>query len=227
MGKAARKELTRNPKKTVLLGLMCLVAFYFWAPLVFGVFGSGEEASEEGVAAAIDPPVMTTAGAPLEVGAPKTEPTFTWQQLTAWRQQDTFTKPASLPPEMRDPFLSSSAMSIAGGENAAEASDVRQLAAVVTPEALGMELGGTIVGRHGRVATINGRTYAQGAAVPVGGASPDETAESSDAEAEATIRFTLREVHPSHVVLEREGSVYSLLLKRPAPNQDLRIVAGG
>ena len=36
LGKKARNELMRNPKKSAILGVICLVALYFWLPLLRG-----------------------------------------------------------------------------------------------------------------------------------------------------------------------------------------------
>ena len=42
----AKREMRRSPKKTVLLGLMCVVALYYWVPIVKGIFGGSSDAEE-------------------------------------------------------------------------------------------------------------------------------------------------------------------------------------
>ena len=222
MGKAARKELTRNPKKTILLGVMCLVALYFWAPLLFG---RGEDAPDEVAASEDESLPQPVTASPLAGTTAPAAPTFTWQQLTTWREQDKFAKPASLPPGLRDPFLMAGSAPMGDGVAPGEGSQMQPFAAVATPEALGLQLGGTVVGRRTRAATINGKTYSQGAAVAVRQSDGEEGSDGSGQSA-APVQFTLREVHPSYVVLERDGSVYSLTLKRPEAGDVVRISGG-
>ena len=92
IAKQLRREATANPKKASVLGLLAVVALWFWAPLVWGWIFASED--EEGVKATqptaqsaptggTPRPRTPTGGSPESGTAAKKEetPRHPWQQL--------------------------------------------------------------------------------------------------------------------------------------------------
>jgi len=111
LGKTARqirREATRSPKKAAVLGLLCIVALWFWAPLVWDWLGEDGTASTEATSAAMATvPAAARIGTPANSG-PSSQPTpgkadasstsdgleHSWQQLLQWRNEDPRSRPA-------------------------------------------------------------------------------------------------------------------------------------
>src|SRR5262249_26358228 len=70
--------------------------------------------------------------------------------------------------------------------------------AEATPEEAGFVLSSTLVGKARKTALINGRVYEEGSQIASAGG----------------VVFRLTQVEPQRVVLEREGHVYPLEIKR-------------
>jgi len=69
----------------------------------------------------------------------------------------------------------------------------------VTPATLGVELSGTLVGPHRRVALIGGKAYREGQTITV-----DQN--------DQPIQFELVEVHPQRIVLNLQGTRFDLAI---------------
>jgi hypothetical protein len=163
-----KREATRNPKKFGALGLLLVVALWFWVPLVRGWFHKDEPApSAAGTPTAVaavpgistpNPVIGNKAGKPA--GA-----TYSWDQVAEWREKDPLTKAAATLPARRNPFRAS--QEIVAIETAREQQPKKRApeAPAVTAAELGLKLTGTIVGPKQSVALINGRTYRQGTQV--------------------------------------------------------------
>lgn len=203
-----RREATRNPKKAAILGVMLLVAGYFWAPLVAGWFGSS------GPAPAAPPPgakapvavAMTAPAAATATVASGGRPS--WQELVEWMKHDRRMRPAEPLGEGRDPFCGIQA------EPPAETKLAEQQVAESKSPTLqesGVKLTTTLVGTRGAFARINGKTYPQGAVIEVA----VEGAKQS---------YRLLEVHDRHVVLERDGARFELALPIGARANDAELV---
>jgi len=197
--------LTKHPKKAVVLGTLCLVALWFWVPLVWGWMKKDDAATKAAVGgqAAVSAPGRSAA-IPADSGAKgkKAEgPKYPWHQLVRWMDNDPRTTATNPVLGRRDPFL------IPQNEAAkAEAeSGLGKKALEETPEGLGMVLSGTIVGSHRRVAQINGKSYRQGETVRL-------------AKDGQQVEFTLATVHPRRIVLQRKGRQFELTLPVPAPS---------
>ena len=74
---------------------------------------------------------------------------------------------------------------------------------VVDPRSLGLIVSGTMLGKHRRVAVVNGRPYAEGRQRQLG---PDVT-------------FTLARVGMRHIVLERDGRRFDLPVAEESSRQ--------
>jgi len=147
----------------VLVGLLG-VALYFWAPLIAGWFGGGEESSPMvSVSQASGQPDRVETATPASETKSKEQPS--WDELRLWRQQSPWTVPVELA-ESRDPFCL-----VASSEERVEDSDEPAASPESTPEqivnSLELQLTGTIVGPGRRVAVLGGRAYREGDVVVV------------------------------------------------------------
>jgi hypothetical protein len=209
--KRFRRELTTNPKKAAFLGLLVVVAMYFWSPLVWGWVAKGSaapEATAASVAAGVPPGPPAESQALAKATPAKTEiSTICWQRLVSLMDSDPRTSTATLVMAEGDPFGAAKAAP-PPPKPEAETQTVKES---VTPQSLGLVLTSTIIGPRRRVARINGKTYEEG-----------QTCElSKDGQPFA---FTLAEVHPRRVVLTREGTAYELLIPAPAGSKRIEML---
>lgn len=204
LGRLARKlrrEVVGNPKKAAVLGLLVLVASYFWSPLVWGWFVKKEapvEASAADADSEFDSTMLADAGAP-ESSPPEPATTHPWQLVVEWMKQDPSTTTATDLGNRRDPFQPIRP-EVADAELESEAQTVES---AVTPQSTGLELTGTLVGGQRSVALINGKAYREGGTV----------ASIGDG---ASIEFELTEVHPRRIVLQRLGEQFELTIPQQA-----------
>jgi hypothetical protein len=168
--KRFRRDLAANPKKAALLGIMVLVAAYFWAPLVLGVLPA-----RKGSAAAAAPPDVILADNPLGAAqaAQNSKNAFHWERAQqsiaadatmasatfdrTWRDPfAAFDSPAP-PPEEPEPIPSPADIAASAAADAAKA---------IAPGEAGLVLQGVLVGRLASAATISGEVYREGDVVP-------------------------------------------------------------
>lgn len=177
------KEMKRNPKKAVLLGLLLAVAGWFWLPLVVG--SARDEAAEaDTLVAEVAPPPLQSVDAKPAAAATRA----TWQQLLQWMEGDTRLKPGHEPSLARDPFA---AIVTPEQKQAPTVKPAAKLPA--TPERLGLRLTGTLIGTR-RVATIGGRTYREGQVIN----GKDE------------VSFVVEKITAKGVTLRRDAQTYEL-----------------
>ncbi|HVX61683.1 MAG TPA: hypothetical protein VHC19_13805 [Pirellulales bacterium] len=205
--KKLRREATANPKKAAVLGLLLLVAGYFWAPLIRQWTTSSETAA---AVAPASPPATTAApaastaagaltsaadSAPVESSA---KPKFHWRDLAGAIDRDPRMRPApsANAASQREPFAFPAAPAeppMAEPEAVVETE--------VTPRQLGLILSGTIVGDGRSTAVINGKVYGAGRELKAAGG----------------VVFVVRQIEPWGIVLERGGRQFELALPRPTP----------
>lgn len=198
--KQIRREATRNPKKAGILGLLALVAVYFWAPLLTGwaaPANSGATPAPDSAEAGQPMPGPEGVAAPA-AAAPAT---YAWEQLVEWRKQDPLATVAESLPGRRDPFRAAQVKVVKAEAEVEKEKQQEALLALLTPETLGLKLASTVIGPERRVALINGKTHLEGQMV---------TCRKDGQE----IAFQLVEVHPRHVVLEREGRRFELTIRQ-------------
>lgn len=214
--KALRAELKRSPLKSAILGGMCLVAIYFWVPLIWKWLPGGESVEEP-------LPAAPTASATRDTATPETvasvpEVQANWKELNAWMRDDPQTASAQYPPQLRDPFVLHGWQPNAPAEDEGEQSLAVVAAeppADVTPQQLGLTLGSTIVGPRLKVAMINGKSYREHAEIVV----QPET-EESDSQRVSPVVFKVAEVQPYRVVLERNEKQYALTIEKAAAGDE-------
>jgi hypothetical protein len=218
-----RRDLARNKAKSSVLGVLCLVALYYWFPLVAKLWSKPDTANKKSDAAA------TATEDPVEASAPTAPPQvdFVWQDFLVWSKNDPRMSAMTLPSGIRNPFQSVATEAVAQANgDASETAEASASAASprATPAELGMQLKGTMVGRRGSTANISGIAYQLGTRVPAG--SPEQAA-SPEA---AGMEFMLVEIGDRHVLLERDGNLFRLEMEQGAETTSGRIVirpAGG
>jgi hypothetical protein len=196
LARQLRREAKANPKKAALLGSLVLLALYYWGPMIWGWV-----AAEEATGRPPDAPTAAVAslgGAAVPTPPPTSEDkntgTHPWTQLDQWMRQDPITTPVEDVAAWHDPFA------VASSElEAVEPDETQDEQILVSPEGLGIELSGTLVGPHRRVALIGGKAYREGQTVRI-----DRDDQS--------IEFELAEVHSRRIVLRREGHRFDLLI---------------
>ena len=217
LGKKLSRELVASPKKAAVLGLLLLVALYYWAPLVIGWVSKSGESKEAGKAAAAP---TTTAAAPATASnaAPSktANPALPWQQVIQLMENDERTLAAELRALRRDPFAlpKPDAPPPKAEAATAAAAAAQSQPVVVTPQSLGLSLSSTIIGSDRRVARISGRTYAEGQTIEV----------RKDGQ---TVAFTLAEVHARRVVLVRDKHKYELTIPDPLQSKKIELSLSG
>ncbi len=225
------KEARRSPKKAALLGVLALVAAWFWAPLLWQWIMPGQPAEEapiaqaavaggasaEAVTAPGGPAASNPAGAPAVARAaagPQSTSRPDWRQLVEWKGADQFVQPSELPPGLRDQFVPPVPPEPeVAAKTAAEVAPV-EAQTPVDPASLGLVLSSTIVGPQRRAARINNKTYQPGQTIAV----------SKDGR---QFEFVLAEVHPRHVVLTDQSARYELSLPKPDLSDAIRPMQAG
>jgi hypothetical protein len=198
-----RRDITASPKKAAALGLMVLVALYFWAPMVWGWMAPGKGGASSTASAGDvileDDPVDPAAQ------ARKQRQVFHWERVRRKVLADPRMTPARYDLAWNDPFRGLAAtttnpQSVAGSQ--AEAA----MSLGGDPAQLGLSLTSVAIGRVRRSATISGESYREGEMVPAGG---------PQGSAGRGIEFRLVHVGFHEVKLERGGRTYTLELSRP------------
>jgi len=217
--KKLKREASANPKKAAILGVLLLVAVYFWIPLVSrwishpkdqaqsalppapatGGQASAPAPALPNVAAVATLPGMPVSGTAAPGGA-GTKPAPTWQELAEAIDRDPLMRPASpgiTGPARQNPFGRLQPVELVKDTDELKSSE--SLADDAQPAELGLVLSSTVVGAARQTAVINGKVYTLGREVPAGdGAS-----------------FLLTEIQPRRIVLKRAGREFELKIARP------------
>jgi hypothetical protein len=211
LAKQARRDLAANPKKAAILGLMLLVAAYFWGPLVWKwVAPAGKKGGKEGQTALIleDDPAETVPQAKTGAARP-----FRWEKVRQLIRSDRLMVPAAFERAWPNPFAPSPGavkpVSAPGGEvPAVPAGTAAQTAvAEITPQAVGLKLTSVAIGPRRRSATISGHTYREGDTIVLKGA---------DKQAAISAEFRLVRVEAHGVEVQREAKTWWLEFEKPS-----------
>lgn len=227
LGKVVQKELLRSPKKTAVLASISLVAIYFWVPLVWKWLSP--TSSDASVAARSSPAGVTVPPniAAAQTGARSNDNVvgrntrrYDWRDLLQWMEHDPQMSPARLSDDVRNPFQATGRPSIGAatqvmlpddGDSTQEMTNQPPLE--YSPQQLGLRLSSTLIGARGRVAVINGKVYREDdqIVVAVAGSASQEVAGGAGRQ----IEFVLTEIQPHQVLMNRNGTSFSLPLERP------------
>jgi hypothetical protein len=198
-----RRDITASPKKAAALGLMVLVALYFWAPMVWRWLapsnGNAKTTASASDVILTDDPVDPAASAKRQRQA------FAWEKVRRKMAADPRMTPAMYDIAGTNPFRLDDPSGPNGAAKTGPA--LAQATAVQTdPKNLGLTLTSIAIGPNRRSATISGKNYQEGEIVSVG---------DKQGQAARGIEFRLLRVEFREVELERLGRTYKLELLPP------------
>lgn len=209
--KQLQREIKRNPQKAGALGLLVLVAGWFWAPLIFAK-DEPVPVVPAPVAAATNPspsaPVASTSTASTTAVSNPTNNTSTTEKNGSWQawsraiEHDPRMKTVGVVTggtEYRNPFAP--IRKVEPKPEVVETVEVEVPVVIeppISPEEVGLEVTGTILSRERRTAMINGQPYALG----------------DELEPRAGVIFKIAGIGPNGVLLERKGQQFALAIRR-------------
>jgi hypothetical protein len=202
--KQLRRDLAANPKKAAALGLMILVALYFWGPLAWKwMSASGNKRSGKANLASLiltDDPAEPSQQSKARGGAK-----FKWEKARQLIRQDPRMVSATFDPSWHDPFGKPIAPAQDPIVEAAQAEAATAAAAMAEAKNLGIVLEGVIISLRSRVATINGEACHEGDVITVKDKQDKGT----------TYRFRVVRIRRQGVDLEVGGRTFTLELTQP------------
>jgi len=203
--KQIRRDATANPKKAALLGLMGLVALYFWAPLAWKWLApaAGKKSSKVGKVALIltDDPVEANDKAKGRVVS-----NFRWEKIRQLIEKDSRMSPATFEASWLDPFVSWPTQQENEAEPMSGASVAPPSLPDVEPGDAGLTLTSVVISSRRSTATINGELYRE----------HDVISASVKDHPMNVLEFRIVRIGRQAVQLEREGRTYLLELTKPA-----------
>lgn len=206
--KQLRRDVTANPKKAALLGLMVLVALYFWGPLVWK-FVAAKQSKQRSAA---DMASLILTDDPIEAvqpGKSRGVTKFRWDKVRQLIRQDSRMFSAKFDSAWIDPFgKADTDKREAMVENPPDDSAVAAAAAAaqsIDPKDLGIVLGAIMIGPRTRVATINGESCREGDIVMI----------TAKGDASSTFEFRVHRIAKQSVQLEANGRIFALELTPP------------
>ena len=167
-----KREAAAHPVKAGALGLGLVLAVWFWIPLIGKLVGGEESprpAARKPNGAAVAKSMTETAPNKNAVNAIAATRSLafgsgasdSWQRLTEWMETDPRMASATNLVNQYDPFQPfvppQPVLAEEDGESEASPKAIQRF--VVTPESIGLELTGTLVGNKLSVAMINGKSY--------------------------------------------------------------------
>ena len=216
LSKKLSRDLAANPKKAAILGLMVLVALYFWMPLLTAWLPGGGSTSTAQAANVI----LTDDPEEGSGTARKPKETLKWEKVRQCVDSDPWMAAANYDPQWRNPFALPVPPPVeesteAAAEAAAAAAALSVPAAEVDPTDAGLSVASVAVGPRVRAVTIGGEVYRENDLV-------EATAQDGE-----TLEFRIVSIAPTEVQFERNGKVYRLQLSRPRLAKGDRIDRGG
>jgi len=191
--KQMQREAKANPGKAVFLGLLAVVALWFWLPLVWGWIGKEDPTTAEAAVETFDTNTAATLNQESTTPGETEASHYPWHEIAKWMDNDPLTSAANMIKLRRDPFRPHSSQS----SQEAIDDEPEELLPDVTPESLGIVLSGTIIGPDRRVALINGKPY-------------DEAKPVRFLKDGQKIEFTIEQIHPRRIVLQRNEEQFEL-----------------
>jgi hypothetical protein len=210
LSKQFRRDMAANPKKAALLGLMVVVALYFWGPLAWKFFAAAQskQRSTADMASLIltDDPAETSQPGKGGRGTSK----FRWEKVRQLIRQDARMVSAKFDADWIDPFGKGGidkreVVVEAPPEDPAIAAAATAASLAIEPKDLGIVLGGVMIGPRSRVATINGESCREG----------DKISITPKGDPTSSIEFRVHRITRQSVQLEINGRIFTLELTPP------------
>lgn len=202
------KEAEKNPVKAGALGVLTLVALWFWAPLVWGWIRPADSVTPEVTPEAAATASITPAASPA---GPIVVP-LDWQGLLRARRSDPRMAVAAWKEDARDPFVAVKPPAKPVEEKPAEAIVVKPTVIKSLGE-LNIVLQGVMLGRKTKSATISGFTLAEGTKFAID-SQGKFVKKVEPIPGETLTIIELREVRATEVVLASEGKEHVLPLRK-------------
>jgi hypothetical protein len=206
VAKQLRRDLLANPKKAAALGLMLLVAAYFWAPLAWRWLSPPGKKTAKGTDTNLiltDDPVEPNAKAKGSAIA-----VFRWEKVRELMDADPRMLTALLDADWRDPFIPPPPVDTSDPEESAAQTEAQRAAAPppaeLGPQEAGLKLASVAILPRGRSAIVNGETYREGQTIVAAG--KDKT---------AALEFVIVRIERRGVELERNGKTWQLGFDQP------------
>ncbi len=203
--KQISRDAKANPKKAALLGVMALVALYFWAPLMakFCLPKSGKHGVKTTNAGLIltDDPVE-----PAEKAKSTTAAKFHWAKVKDLIEHDPRMTPAAYDEAWSDPFAVAIVHTPEAEEMSVSAPEHVPLAepSPVTPEDAGLVASNILISPRRKTVMINGDTYRENEIVSAALKDNPST----------VFEFRVIQIDRQRITLEREGKTYVLELSK-------------
>jgi len=203
LARQIRRDIVASPKKAAALGLMLVVALYFWAPMVWNWISPGSKTKAVAGSGVIleDEPIDPVAK------ANKARLVFAWEKVRKQIAADPRMTPAMFDRSWTNPFRNLEEQRAATTAQTAQAAAGAVALPDLDPEKAGLTLTSVVIGSRRRWATIGGENYLEGEIVRPLAANGKRVPE---------IEFLLARVDKHEVELERNGKRYKLTLEKPA-----------
>ena len=209
LARQLRRDVAASPKKAVALGLMVLVALYFWAPMVWKWIAPDQGKGKSTVS--VSDVILEDDPIDLAAKAKRERQDFAWEKVRRKLLADPRMSSAVYEIAWHDPFR---ADGLTDPARATATAAAQAAEAQSDPNKLGLVLTSVVVGSTRRSAVISGENYQEGQIVP-GSGKKDQPP--------GGIEFRLVRVGFHEIELERLGRTYTLKLSRPqlAPGDEL------
>jgi hypothetical protein len=212
--KAFRRELTANPMKAGVLGVLLLGGMYFWGPLVWKwVANRGVPAA---TSAAGNPSQtqehasgQSDSGQPVPRQAEIKETPIAWQEIRKRRETDPLARSADYRPQWNQIFQVAAVSPVSKPSDEVESKKQEEL----NPRDLGMVLQGVLIGSKSKKAIISGKVYCEHDLITIG----QSTDPTSNNDRQPDIEFRLVKVFRKMVEVERAGRTWRLTLATAEP----------
>lgn len=199
------RDATANPKKAALLGVMALLALYFWAPLLAGWIGPAKrKTTPTGNLALIltDDPVEATDKTKAAQGG-----NFRWEKVHQLLTSDPRMSSAEFDVSWESPFAAA-VTAVREITEASQAQDeaIEKAAALrkdISPQEAGLVASCVLIGPRRRTVMINGEVYSE-----------QQTIVAPVKDGLVGLEFRLVSIARQEIILEREGRRYSLELTK-------------
>lgn len=193
-----RRDIAANPKKAAALGVMIVVALYFWGPLIWGWLPANDKTKPKVDVASL---ILTDDPAdPNQAAKGRSNSQFRWEKVRQLIGEDSQMASATFDAAWIDPFGKPAP---ARPETAAEATTTAAATKSETapePTAAGLVLGGIMIGPRTKVATINGEACHEGDTLTV-----TDTVDKSQ-----NLEFRVARINRRQVEVECQGRTFVL-----------------
>lgn len=198
------RDAAANPKKAALLGVMALLALYFWAPLLAGwIAPAKRKTTPTGNLALIltDDPVEATDKTKAAQGG-----NFRWEKVHQLLTSDPRMNSAEFDISWASPFAVAAAVREITEASEAQDEAIEKAAALrkdISPAEAGLVASCVLIGPRRRTVMINGEVYGE-----------QQTIVAPVKDGLVGLQFRLVSIGRQEITFEREGRTYSLELMK-------------